>query len=79
MPDRPASSVRCGEDLSLASDPSSTGPIVALRTGLLSAKRTASSKGRAHAGLTAKRQQSGEVDYDGGISECGDGMLRMMP
>jgi transposase len=30
----------------------------------------------AHAGLTPKRYQSGEIDYDGGISKCGDAMLR---
>lgn len=27
-------------------------------------------------GLTPKRYQSGEMDYDGGISKCGDAMLR---
>lgn len=32
----------------------------------------------AHAGLTPKRHQSGEVDYDGGVSKCGDAMLRSM-
>ena len=32
----------------------------------------------AHAGLTPKRHQSGEIDYDGGISKCGDVMLRAM-
>ncbi len=32
----------------------------------------------AHAGLTPKRYQSGEIDYDGGISKCGDAMLRSM-
>ena len=32
----------------------------------------------AHAGLTPKRYQSGEIDYDGGISKCGDAMLRTM-
>lgn len=32
----------------------------------------------AHAGLTPKRFQSGEIDYDGGISKCGDAMLRTM-
>lgn len=32
----------------------------------------------AHAGLTPKRHQSGEVDYDGGVSKCGDAMLRTM-
>ena len=32
----------------------------------------------AHVGLTPKRHQSGETDYDGGISKCGDAMLRAM-
>jgi transposase len=32
----------------------------------------------AHVGLTPKRYQSGEIDYDGGISKCGDAMLRSM-
>jgi transposase len=32
----------------------------------------------AHAGLTPKRYQSGEIDYDGGVSKCGDSMLRAM-
>ena len=32
----------------------------------------------ASAGLTPKRCQSGEIDYDGGISKCGDLMLRTM-
>jgi transposase len=32
----------------------------------------------AHVGLTPKRYQSGEVDYDGRISKCGDAMLRTM-
>src|SRR5258708_22720846 len=30
----------------------------------------------AHVGLTPKRYQSGEVDYDGGVSKCGDALLR---
>src|SRR6266436_5421358 len=30
----------------------------------------------AHAGLTPKRYQSGEADYDGGVSKCGDALLR---
>ena len=30
----------------------------------------------AHVGLTPKRYQSGEIDYDGGISKSGDAMLR---
>ena len=32
----------------------------------------------AHAGLTPRRYQSGEIDYDGGISKSGDTMLRTM-
>jgi transposase len=32
----------------------------------------------AHVGLTPKRHQSGETDYDGGVSKCGDAMLRTM-
>jgi transposase len=30
----------------------------------------------AYFGLTTKRYQSGEIDYDGGISRCGDRMVR---
>ena len=30
----------------------------------------------AHVGLTPKRFQSGEIDYDGRVSKCGDSMLR---
>jgi len=32
----------------------------------------------AHVGLTPKRYQSGETDYEGGISKCGDALLRTM-
>ncbi len=32
----------------------------------------------AHVGLTPKRFQSGEIDYDGRVSKCGDTMLRTM-
>jgi transposase len=32
----------------------------------------------AHVGLVPKRHQSGEADYGGGISKCGDTMLRTM-
>jgi transposase len=32
----------------------------------------------AHVGLTPRRHQSGEIDYDGGISKSGDAMLRTM-
>ena len=32
----------------------------------------------AHIGLTPKRYQSGETDYDGGVSKCGDALLRTM-
>src|SRR5215813_8467351 len=30
----------------------------------------------AHVGLSPKRYQSGEIDYDGGVSKCGDALLR---
>jgi transposase len=30
----------------------------------------------AHIGLTPRRHQSGEIDYDGGVSKSGDAMLR---
>jgi transposase len=30
----------------------------------------------ANVGLTPKRYQSGEIDYDGGVSKCGDALLR---
>ena len=32
----------------------------------------------AHVGLTPKCYQSGEIDYDGGVSKCGDALLRTM-
>ncbi|MCW6512910.1 IS110 family transposase [Hyphomicrobiales bacterium BP6-180914] len=32
----------------------------------------------AHVGLTPRRHQSGEIDYDGGVSKSGDTMLRAM-
>src|ERR1051326_5918022 len=32
----------------------------------------------AHVGLTPKRYQSGEVEYDGRVSKCGDALLRTM-
>ena len=32
----------------------------------------------AHVGLTPKRYQSGEIDYDDGVSKCGDALLRTM-
>ena len=32
----------------------------------------------AHVGLTPKRYQSGEIDYDGGVSKCGDALRRTM-
>jgi hypothetical protein len=32
----------------------------------------------AHAGLTPRRHQSGEIDYDGAVSKCGDVTLRAM-
>src|SRR5262249_20155844 len=32
----------------------------------------------AHVGLTPKHYQSGETDYDGGVSKCGDALMRTM-
>src|SRR5215469_13712585 len=32
----------------------------------------------AHVGRTPKRYQSGETDYEGGVSKCGDALLRTM-
>jgi transposase len=32
----------------------------------------------AHVGLTPKRYQSGEIDYDRRVSKCGDALLRTM-
>jgi transposase len=32
----------------------------------------------AHVGLTPKRYQSGKIDYDGGVSKCGDALPRTM-
>ena len=32
----------------------------------------------AHVGLTPKRYQSGETNYDGGVSKCGDALMRTM-
>jgi transposase len=32
----------------------------------------------AHVGLTPKRYQSGQTDYNGGVSKCGDALLRTM-
>lgn len=57
------------------------GPIVALtyRASVDQPHRFLHSKAvGAHAGLTPKRHQSGEIDYDGGVSKCGDAMLRAM-
>jgi transposase len=55
------------------------GTIVALtyRTGIDVAERfTRSRDVGAHFGLTPRRYSSGEVDYDGHISRCGDEMVR---
>src|SRR5829696_8786026 len=55
------------------------GPIVALtyRASVDQPHRFIHSKAvGAHVGLTPKRHQSGEIDYDGGVSKCGDSMLR---
>jgi transposase len=55
------------------------GPIVALtyRAAIDQPYRFVHSRAvGAHAGLTPKRYQSGEIDYDGKISKAGDAMLR---
>src|SRR6478736_5286312 len=55
------------------------GPIVALtfRATVDQAQRFARSKTvGAHFGLAPRRFQSGERDYDGGVSKCGDAMMR---
>jgi len=55
------------------------GPVVALtfRATVDQAQRFARSKTvGAHFGLVPRRFQSGEVDYDGRISKCGDAMMR---
>jgi transposase len=57
------------------------GPVVALtyRAAVDQPQRFVHSRAvGASAGLTPKRYQSGEIDYDGGISKCGDLMLRTM-
>ncbi len=57
------------------------GPIVALtyRASVDQPHRFVHSRAvGAHAGLTPKRHQSGEIDYDGRVSKCGDAMLRTM-
>jgi transposase len=57
------------------------GPVVALtyRASVDQPHRFAHSRAvGVHAGLTPKRHQSGETDYDGGVSKCGDTMLRAM-
>lgn len=55
------------------------GPIVALtfRATVDQAQRFARSKAvGAHFGLAPRRFQSGEMDYDGRVSKCGDAMMR---
>jgi transposase len=57
------------------------GPVVALtyRASIDQPQRFVHSRAvGAHLGLTPRRHQSGEVDYDGGISKSGDTMLRTM-
>jgi transposase len=57
------------------------GPVVALtfRATVDVPSRFSSSKAVGAAfGLTPRRQQSGEIDRMGGISKCGDGMMRRM-
>jgi transposase len=55
------------------------GPVVALtfRATVDQAQRFARSKAvGAHFGLVPRRFQSGEMDYDGRVSKCGDAMMR---
>ena len=55
------------------------GPVVALtfRATVDQAQRFARSKTvGAHFGLAPRRFQSGEMDYDGRVSKCGDAMMR---
>src|ERR1700731_1335788 len=57
------------------------GAVVALtyRATVDQPQRFARSRGvGAHVALTPKRFQSGEVDYDGRVSKCGDALLRKM-
>ena len=57
------------------------GPVVALAyiTGVEDPARFSSSASvGAYFGMTPRRYQSGEIDYDGGISKSGDTMLRTM-
>ena len=62
-------------------DGTGVGPVVALtyRASVDQPHRFVHSRAvGAHVGLTPKRHQSGEIDYDGGVSKCGDTMLRTM-
>ena len=55
------------------------GPVTALtyKTGVDVPQRFAKSKNvGAHFGLTPRRFSSGEIDYQGRISKCGDAMVR---
>lgn len=57
------------------------GPVVALtyRASIDQPQRFVHSRAvGAHVGLTPRRHQSGELDYDGGISRSADTMLRTM-
>ena len=57
------------------------GPVVALtyRASIDQPQRFLHSRAvGAHVGLTPRRHQSGEIDYDGGVSKCGDALLRTM-
>ncbi len=57
------------------------GPITALafKTGVDVPERFAKSKTvGAHFGLTPRKFNSGEIDYNGRISKCGDAMVRTL-
>jgi len=60
---------------------SGVGPITALafKTGIDVPERFVKSKTvGAHFGLTSRKFNSGEIDYNGRISKCGDAMVRTL-
>jgi transposase len=54
------------------------GSTLALSALLTLAVETAATRRSAQRGLVPKRHQSGEVDYAGGISKCGDRRVRTL-
>jgi len=67
-----------------ATDPNATLPVSGTRArrrrccGSIWQRRAHPRQVGAHVGLTPKRYQSGETDYEGGVSKCGDALLRAM-